>query len=232
MSEKLGLILEGGGVKGAFQVGALRALFEAGFEFDGIAGTSIGALNGACLISNGFDSLTDAWEYLKHVDAFDFSDDTVSMSRLDDFDLDKIRRSPVDFGCVAYNITDMKPVEALKEELPLGKLIDYVIASASFPIFPPRVIDGKKYIDGGVFDNLPVNLLARKGYKKFIVIRTNPMTKAPKRRINGEDLDLTYIAPDASLGRAMAFSPGRIEQLLVRGYNDARKVIAKIRAGI
>ena len=45
----IGVILEGGGVKGAYHVGALKAFEEAGFEFSGYAGTSIGALNAAQL---------------------------------------------------------------------------------------------------------------------------------------------------------------------------------------
>ena len=42
-----GLVLEGGGTKGAYQIGAYKALRDLGIEFQGVAGTSIGALNGA-----------------------------------------------------------------------------------------------------------------------------------------------------------------------------------------
>lgn len=45
--QKLGLVLEGGGVKGAYQIGALMAIRELMVEFDGVVGTSIGAINGA-----------------------------------------------------------------------------------------------------------------------------------------------------------------------------------------
>ena len=48
-----GLVLEGGGTKGAYQLGAYKALKELGMEFDGIVGTSIGALNAAFIIQGG-----------------------------------------------------------------------------------------------------------------------------------------------------------------------------------
>ena len=138
---------------------------------------------------------------------------------------EEIRGSDVDFGCVTYNISDMKPFEAMKSDIPEGKLIDYIVASACFPIFPPKVIDGKKFIDGGVYDNMPINLLARTGCKRMIVVRTNPESKQPKRRIEFGDLEITYIMPSTNLGRAMAFSPERIENLKQLGYQDAKRVI-------
>ena len=133
----------------------------------------------------------------------------------------------MDFGCVSYNISDMTPFEAMKKDIPEGRLIDYIVASACFPIFPPKRIDGKKYIDGGVYDNMPVNLLARSGCKKMVVIRTNPASKQPKRRIEQPDLDILYITPSANLGRALAFSPERIENLKQLGYADAVRAIAE-----
>ena len=50
---KKGLVLEGGGAKGAFQCGAIKALYDNGYTFDGVAGTSIGAINAAILAQDG-----------------------------------------------------------------------------------------------------------------------------------------------------------------------------------
>lgn len=63
--QKLGLVLEGGGVKGAYQVGALLAIRELGVEFDGVTGTSIGAINGALYLEGGYDKLLDVWKQIK-----------------------------------------------------------------------------------------------------------------------------------------------------------------------
>ena len=262
MSDKklgLGLVLEGGGVKGAYELGALIALYERGYSFGAVTGTSIGALNGATLASRGLDALEECWEKTKHCPVFDFDQNTVAAFHRKDFDLDRIiatgkklikartiiresseratnfvrkhldeaeiRAAEMDFGLVAYNLTDMKAVEAMRADIPEGQLIDFIIASACFPIFPPVVIEGKKYIDGGVYDNLPVNLLASAGWKDMVVIRTHPSSREPKRRITAEDLNITYIAPSEDLGRAMAFSPQRIEELKKLGYEDAVRVL-------
>lgn len=56
-----GLILEGGGAKGAYQIGAWKALRELGITFDGVAGTSIGALNGAWVVQDDFESAWNMW---------------------------------------------------------------------------------------------------------------------------------------------------------------------------
>lgn len=259
MTKNIGLVLEGGGVKGAYELGALIALTEKGYSFNAITGTSIGALNGAVMVSQGIEKLAGYWEEAKYCPIFDFDEDTVARFRQKDFDLDliiatgkklmsareiikksyehtlefvykrlnedDIRASAIDFGCVTYNISDMEPFEAMKKDIPHGKLIDYIVASACFPIFPPKQIDGKKYIDGGVYDNMPVNLLARTGCKEMIVVRTNPDTKQPKRRIEHDDLNILYITPSANLGRAMAFSPERIENLKQLGYADALRIV-------
>ena len=264
MSKSVGLVLEGGGVKGAYELGALIALIEKGYTFHSITGTSIGALNGAVMASQGIEKLAGYWEEAKYCPVFDFDDETVARFRQKDFDLDliiatgkkllsareiiknsyehtlnfvynrlseeEIRSSDVDFGCVTYNISDMEPFEAMKKDIPEGKLIDYIVASACFPIFPPKQIDGKKFIDGGVYDNMPINLLARTGCKEMIVVRTNPETKQPKRRIERDDLDIIYITPSANLGRAMAFSPERIENLKQLGYADAMRIITEAEA--
>lgn len=266
MTKSVGLVLEGGGVKGAYELGALIALTEKGYSFHAVTGTSIGALNGAVMASQGIEKLAEYWEEAKYCPVFDFDDDMVARFRQKDFDLDliiaagkkllsareiirqsyehtlkfvydrlkedEIRSSAIDFGCVTYNISDMEPFEAMKKDIPEGKLIDYIVASACFPIFPPKQIDGKKFIDGGVYDNMPINLLARTGCKKMVVVRTNPVSKQPKRRIEQPDLDIFYITPSANLGRAMAFSPERIENLKQLGYADAARAIAEAEAAV
>ena len=59
-----GLVLEGGGTKGAYQIGAYKALRDLGIEFQGVAGTSIGALNGAYIIQNDIEMSKTTIYYL------------------------------------------------------------------------------------------------------------------------------------------------------------------------
>lgn len=67
-----GLVLEGGGAKGAWQFGALQALDEAGIKFDYVAGTSVGALNGALWASGRLDIGEDLWGALSSSKVFKF----------------------------------------------------------------------------------------------------------------------------------------------------------------
>lgn len=258
--QKLGLVLEGGGVKGAYQIGALMAVRELLVEFDGVVGTSIGAINGAIYLEGGYSKLFDVWNEIQTNTVFDLSDEeTAALKGLDlkpailrvmlekklgTFKMlessyeksqkffetivneEDIRASGKDYGLVTFNISDMQPVEKMMDEIDEGKLVDYIIASATFPIFPPKIIDDKKYIDGGVYDNMPINLLVKNGYDKMLVIRTNVESKQPKRKVEGNP-DLFLIAPKEDLGPAMAFSSSRIHAYMQTGYDDAKELMDK-----
>lgn len=256
MGKKLGLVLEGGGVKGAFAVGAMQALEEVGVKYGGITGTSIGAVNGAMYLQGGMDMLNRVWRQIDTDTVFDLDEGIIEKIKNREFDIntvvyvgkklrtiremlassyeksqkfftgvvneEAIRESELDFGIVTYNITDMKGVELMKEDIKEGQLVDFVIASATFPIFPAKVIEDKKYIDGGVYDNMPINLISRHGYDRVLAIRTNEESKRPRRRIEREDIEVRYIVPPTDLGRPMAFSQGRIGRLRELGYKQAK----------
>lgn len=110
----------------------------------------------------------------------------------------------------------------MMDEIDEGKLVDYIIASATFPIFPPKIIDDKKYIDGGVYDNMPINLLVKNGYDKMLVIRTNVESKQPKRKVEGNP-DLFFIAPKEDLGPAMAFSSSAHTRIYANGLRRCER---------
>ncbi len=253
--KKLGIVLEGGGVKGAYQCGALEALCELGMSVDGIVGTSIGAVNGALFLQGGISLLSKVWDKIDTNTIFELDEIVIEKLKTDGLDLQTmlfmtknvksifqmlqdsekkskaffsslvdekaIRESALDFGAVAFNISDMKPAELMKEAIPQGQLVNFVIASAAFPIFPSIEIDGKKYIDGGVWDNMPINLIARNGYEKLLVIRTNPASKEPKRKQERDDLAVFTILPDEDLGHALAFADTKIARLREKGRRDA-----------
>lgn len=71
---KLGLVLEGGGAKGAYQIGAYRALLEHGFEFDYVMGASIGAINGAMFVQDNLDLAESLWREINYSNIFELED--------------------------------------------------------------------------------------------------------------------------------------------------------------
>ena len=73
---KKGLVLEGGGTKGAYQIGAYKALRDLGIKFTGIAGTSIGALNGALIIQDDDKVMEDIWINYDYKSFMNIDEDT------------------------------------------------------------------------------------------------------------------------------------------------------------
>ena len=65
LKKKRGLVLEGGGAKGAYAFGCLLAFKEHGFEFDSVAGTSIGGINAACWAAQTLDEGEKLWRSLR-----------------------------------------------------------------------------------------------------------------------------------------------------------------------
>lgn len=260
-----GLVLEGGGAKGAYHVGAFKALKELGFEIGGIAGTSIGAINGAMMVQGDYDLLEKVWYSINSYELFDLDEkaiidlknlnlheinfsyllhqskeilnnrglDTSKIRALFDtyIDEEKVLNSNIDFGIVTVDLTDKKPLELFKEDIPKGKLIDFLIASANLPAFRIEEVDGKKYLDGGFYNNLPIGLLAKKGYKDIIAVRT--MAVGIVRRVKEKDVKITYIQPaDGSLGSmlgALDFNREKADTLIKLGYYDTMKVFKKLK---
>jgi NTE family protein len=254
---KYGLILEGGGAKGSYQIGAVKALQEMDIEFQGVAGTSIGALNGALIVQEDLDKAYDLWynispekifnirqEALDKIKKLNFDKNDLSylwkqvknivdnkgldISLIEDIlkenvDEARIREAEKDFGIVTVSLSDMKPVKIYIEEIPEGRLIDYLLASSNLPTFKQEKRNGKYFLDGGFYDNLPVDMLIDKGYEDIIVIRTHGLgiTRDIRKK---ENLNIKYIEPEDDLGNILDFDNELARRNLKLGYLDAKRV--------
>ena len=255
---KKGLVLEGGGTKGAYQIGAYKALRDLGIKFTGIAGTSIGALNGALIIQDDDKVMEDIWinydyksfmnidedtyERYKNIEmkAKNFHDvvDLINKARKNNgidisplrkllqekIDEDKIRQSNIDFGITtAYWDGKIFPKLLYTEDIPKGRLADYLIASASLPIFQLDKLDDKLYLDGMFSDNIPINMLAQKGYNDIVVIRLVNDSIGKKIINKYKDLNLKLIVPSQDLGGSLNKDKENIETNVKLGYLDTMK---------
>lgn len=244
-----GIVFEGGGAKGAYQIGAAKALMELGFEFDAIAGTSVGALNGVAVAQDEIQRAYEIWETLEPENVFNMEAfsaarkdkrtyiklakkiiedrglDTEPLTKLitDFVDEEKIRKRDIIFGIVTFMLNDMKPIEVYLEDIPIGKLKDYIIASANFPIFKTMRIDGKMYSDGGIYNNYPINLLIDKGIEDIVSVRTFGIGRI--RSCDIKNARILHIEPKEKLGPILDFSKERILKNLKLGYNDAYRVV-------
>ncbi|MDN5352693.1 MAG: hypothetical protein PWQ12_1614 [Clostridiales bacterium] len=255
-----GIALEGGGAKGAYQVGALKALGELGIEYDVIAGSSIGAVNASILCSDGIETLESIWrdtqasdiiegdkEILDQLLKMDFKGDNAKLRQFlietvmqGGFDVSpyrkllrrvvdegKVRRSKMRYGLVTLSLTDLKPVELFIEDIPEGKLLDYVFASSNFPAFKDERFDNKHMIDGGFFDNLPINMLLGAGCDSVIAIRLFGVGRI--RKVKASDKTrVTYIEPSEPLGGTLEIDPERARRNIQMGYYDTMRLMTKL----
>jgi len=260
----IGLVLEGGGSRGAYHMGAVKAIIEKGYNITGITGTSIGSINGAMIAQGDFEAAYKVWENIKYDTLFDIDEKKVMlalkrsinfdivkyMSRkisqmvknggvdtqrmrkfLDEYiDEDKIRNSNIKFGLVTYSLTDKKPFELFMEDIPVGMLKDYLMASSRLPGFKQEPIGDKFFIDGGVYNNCPVNMLADKKFKNIIAVRTGSIFKIKgiDKIQSKEDINITIIEPRNTLGNILNFESKTSNRLINLGYYDALKVLDNV----
>lgn len=170
-------VLSGGGIQGSVQLGMLKALIESGIRPDVIAATSVGALNGVILAQDpgpvGLDHLVEIWKGLNAAEIFPGSiwNRVVKMLRTDHVvprtGVEKI----IDDHVHAKNFEDL-PIEmcVIACDLDTGEEVRFskgairpaLLASTALPgIFPPVQHDGRRLIDGGVVNNVPVNAVDR-----------------------------------------------------------------------
>ena len=248
---KRGFALEGGGAKGSYHMGVCKAYIEAGYDFHGVVGTSIGAINGVMLASGEFDQALELWESIGIEHLFDqefldalkidsnfpgnitvalkklIADRGINHSRIKEvltsyIDETKVRESGIEFGLVTYSLSERKPYEVFLEDIPAGKLIDYILASANLPFFTPFHVDDNRFIDGGVINNCPINMLIEKGYDEIIAIRLKGF--GVFRRFD-KSANVTIIETDENLGHFLDFNVNNAKLNIKRGYCDGLRKI-------
>jgi NTE family protein len=254
--QQYGLVLSGGGAKGAFEMGVWKALRECNYPLGAVIGTSVGALNAAMIAQNNYDVALEFWRNLTinqvldlnqkmtstyvdfwskesfevfrngflnllFSDGLDISPLRDNLSRL--ISEDALRNSPIRFGLVTVDISSLRPMQLMIEDIPKGQLIDYLLASAALPIFQKQEIDGKTYIDGGFFDNVPINFMLEQNFTRIISVEF----PAPGIRqwVRDKNAEIITVNNSEFLGGILNFDSKRIEQNIRLGYLDAMKVL-------
>lgn len=253
-----GLILAGGGAKGAYQMGAWKALIELGIQIEAIAGTSIGAINGAFIAQGDYEKALSVWEEAEVVNGIKIESELKSTENLFSFsnfpqlfheivknggvdvspakqmisetiDEAAVRNSNIPLGIVTFQLGGMKPVELFVDEMPEGTLIDYLMASARFPGLNKQGPDDSSYLDGGVYDNAPVGVLRKRGINRLVIVDISNIKGIGHK----EDLscaDIIYIRPfePKDLGASFEFDKEMNEKRMKMGYYDTLKAFGKI----
>ena len=185
---KKGLVLEGGAMRGLFSAGVIDVLMENNLLPDGVIGVSAGAAFGCNIKSKqpgrvirynkklahdwryaSFRSLLTTGDYFGGEYAYHY------MPRhLDYFDVETFNNNPMEFWAVCTNVGTGKAVYKRLMEVD-NNCLEYIRASASMPIAARIVtVEGKKLLDGGIADSIPLRFFQEQGYDRNLVVLTQP----------------------------------------------------------
>ena len=249
LSREYGLVLEGGGAKGSFQIGAWRALREAGIKLKGVSGVSVGALNGALICMDDPEKAEDIWHNINYSAVMDFNMNTGSILETaeeikklikdrgvditplkkllhETVDEEKIRNSHCELFATTFSVSDMKLLNIDVKSASEGKMEDILLASAFFPVFKTEKLSGKLYTDGGGFNNVPLDVLVDRGYQDVIVVRIyGPGYDREKKVKIPEGTNIYHIAPREELGGVLEFDKKRSRKNMALGYLEASRLL-------
>lgn len=190
----IALVLEGGAKRGIYTAGVLDVLLENNLIADAVIGVSAGAVHGASYVSGQIGR--SIRYYMKYGNYYKFMSlrnwlltgnvvDTKFCyyelpEVLDKFDHETFEKSKTKYYVVCSNIETGNSEYILCKEL--KRSITYLRASASLPVFSKIVeIDGKKLLDGGICDSIPLKASQKMGFDKNVVVLTRPLGYRKKK---------------------------------------------------
>lgn len=192
-----GLVLEGGGMRGMYTCGVIDVMMEHGITFDGLVGVSAGAAFGCNYKSRqigralrynqrfasdsrymGLRSLLTTGNIINAEFAYH-----VVPTSYDVFDGETFRRNAMAFHLVCTNALTGTPVYHQLDHVDYEAL-EWIRATASMPgVSRPVILDGMPLLDGGICDSIPLRYFQEQGYRRNVVVLTQPegYQKAPSR---------------------------------------------------
>lgn len=245
--------LAGGGARGAFEVGVWKALRELNFEFSIVTGVSVGALNAGIMAMGDYETAVNVWENISTemiLDIDNYCKDApvyktinnllrsamkkgkISYKGLEQILQkylceDRIRSSDVDMGLITVKFPDFKPVMLYKKDIEEGKLIDYMLASASFyPIMASYKIGNETYIDGGYYNNIPIDMAIERGADRVVAVNLDAV--GVYRKIKNKNAEIIQIRSHWSLGHIILFDKAVARTNIRLGYLETMKVFGKL----
>ena len=244
------LVLAGGGARGSYQVGVWRALMELDWHPQIITGTSVGSLNGAMFALDLYETARDMWTSIRSQDVMELPEETRNLTELHQFlrdvvraggmdvtpleeivervlDEDALRASPIRFGLVTVEKRGLKPRELPLEEIPKGKVKDYLLASAAcFPALRAKQIDGVQFLDGGYRDNMPTALAQKMGAEELVCVDLEGVGITLPNRTG---LPTTMVRSYWELGDILHFDPDTARRNIELGYYDTLRAFGRLR---
>ena len=248
---KRAIVLSGGGSKGAYELGVWKALRKLHISYDIVTGTSVGSLNGAMMVQKSYHRAKKLWSNLSFNTIFEsdlaknpttkqileeYGKNIIVKGGMDVTNLENLLKkcisskrffkSKIDYGLVTYNLSSKKPILKNKKDLTPDNLYDFLIASSTcFPAFKMKQIDGDKYIDGGYFDNLPINLAISLCADEIIAVDLEAIGLT--QEVKNKNIPITYIHPHNTLASFLYFEKHSAKLAIKYGYFDTLKQYGK-----
>jgi NTE family protein len=189
------LVLPGGGGRGAYQVGVVKALHEIGLEFDMAFGTSIGGLNATLYAQGNVARMEELWSNIRPKDVYRLPSaqqlshmllghklgllDTSPLEELlrREADLQKLKASRTKVGLFTTDLCSLETRLITTDDImSTGELIDVLMATSAVPMaFPPRHLHGKGlWVDGGLVRNTPLQAAIDRGAQEIFTVLLHP----------------------------------------------------------
>lgn len=244
------LVLGGGGAKGSYEVGVFKALRKLHMKFDIVTGVSIGSINGAFYVANEYKKCLKMWQKITTSDLFDvaigskmskedikllvkqMSTGGISFSNAYNFlkkniNEEKVRKSKIDYGLVTVSLTNKKPRFLTKEQIPYGKLVDYICASSiCYPFVHAQDINDESFIDGGFYDGIPINLAIDMGATEIVAVDLSVLAINKKPKDKNIKVDVIKMKDKTPL--TLTFTKEYANKNIKYGYNDTMKHFNKL----
>ncbi len=230
------LVLAGGGTRGAVQIGMLQVLTERGFLPDRIYGCSVGAMNGVAFAGDptrkGVERMTRIWTgltrdavypqgrlhgpwlYVRQRDSV-YSNEGLRKVVEEGIGFDRLEDAVIPVEVVATSLTDGR-----ERWFTYGPAVEATLASSAIPtLFPPVEIDGERFIDGAVVNNVPIRRAIDSGATRIVVLLCAPPVYSPvsTRRPVEAMLNALLISIHARFARDMTQLPPGVEVIVCSG---------------
>ena len=244
------LVLGGGGAKGSYEVGVWKALNKLNMKFDIVTGVSIGSINGAFYAANEYKKCLKMWRTITTNDLFDvaigsklskedlqslvkqMSTGGISFANAEKFlkkniNEEKVRKSKINYGLVTVSLTNKKPRFLTKEQIPYGKLVDYICASSiCYPFVHTQDINDESFIDGGFYDGIPINLAIDMGATEILAVDLSVLAINKKPKDKNVKVDVIKMKDKTPL--TLTFTKEYANKNIKYGYNDTMKHFNKL----
>ena len=255
MSKEYSIVLDGGGARGAYQIGAWKALKEAGIRINAVAGTSVGALNGAMICMDDLELAEKIWREISYSKVMDVDDEWMDNLFQKENSLGDILKEL--WKMLSEGGLDISPLKEMihnvaDEEKIRNSGIEFCIMTFSVTDLKPLDLSIEDIPEGMLEDFLLASAylflfksekLHGKTYMDGGIVDNVPRASLINRgyrnlieiRINGpgrepyvkmpDDMTVYQIEPRVKLGSIIEFNKKRSSQNLKIGYYDAKRVL-------